>query len=462
MWIPLLIFVLALVAPPLPLPVAAALLPLALFLIGTSRRKVDPETSSLRVAFLHPDLGIGGAERLVVDAAVALQAAGHKVSVFTARHEKGHCFEETRDGTLEVTEYGNFLPRSVFGRFYAACAYLRMCWVALRVVLMQSSSPFDVIVVDQVSVCLPMVRFARAAGIIFYCHFPDKLLTGRDTLLKKAYRYPLDLAEECTTGIADVIFVNSKFTAGVFAEAFPILRRCVPPPRVLYPALNLDEQDRMETQAEDLSAIIPEDKIVLLSINRFERKKNIGLAIKALALMPEESRSNVMLVIAGGYDERLPENVEHAAELEALATKLGVENQVLQLRSVPAERKAGLLKRAACLLYTPDREHLGIVPLEAMYARVPVVAVNSGGPLETIVEGTTGFHCPPEPQAWASTLRVLLPDKLLRDRLGAAGRARVAELFSVKAFGQQLDETVKMLAGTSSSHKSDNKTKKDK
>jgi alpha-1,3/alpha-1,6-mannosyltransferase len=34
-----------------------------------------------RVVFLHPDLGIGGAERLVVDAALALQTKGHQVKI---------------------------------------------------------------------------------------------------------------------------------------------------------------------------------------------------------------------------------------------------------------------------------------------------------------------------------------------------------------------------------------------
>jgi hypothetical protein len=53
----------------------------------------------LRIAFLHPDLGIGGAERLVVDAALALQQCGHEVSFYTAHHDKAHCFPETRDGT---------------------------------------------------------------------------------------------------------------------------------------------------------------------------------------------------------------------------------------------------------------------------------------------------------------------------------------------------------------------------
>ena len=34
----------------------------------------------MRVAFVHPDLGIGGAERLVVDAAVALRRRQHQVT----------------------------------------------------------------------------------------------------------------------------------------------------------------------------------------------------------------------------------------------------------------------------------------------------------------------------------------------------------------------------------------------
>lgn len=37
--------------------------------------------NGLKIAFLHPDLGIGGAERLIVDAAVALQQKGHDVTM---------------------------------------------------------------------------------------------------------------------------------------------------------------------------------------------------------------------------------------------------------------------------------------------------------------------------------------------------------------------------------------------
>lgn len=49
---------------------------------------------------MHPDLGIGGAERLVIDAAVGLQSQGHQVTILTSHCDPSHCFEEARDGTF--------------------------------------------------------------------------------------------------------------------------------------------------------------------------------------------------------------------------------------------------------------------------------------------------------------------------------------------------------------------------
>lgn len=53
------------------------------------------------VVFVHPDLGIGGAERLVIDAAVGLQSLGHKVTILTSHCDPSHCFEEARDGEFQ-------------------------------------------------------------------------------------------------------------------------------------------------------------------------------------------------------------------------------------------------------------------------------------------------------------------------------------------------------------------------
>ena len=47
----------------------------------------------MKINFIHPDLGIGGAERLIVDAAVALTKKKHRVNVYTGYHNRNHCFE---------------------------------------------------------------------------------------------------------------------------------------------------------------------------------------------------------------------------------------------------------------------------------------------------------------------------------------------------------------------------------
>lgn len=54
------------------------------------------------IVFFHPDLGIGGAERLVIDAAVGLQNLGHKVTIFTSHCDPSHCFDEARDGIVSL------------------------------------------------------------------------------------------------------------------------------------------------------------------------------------------------------------------------------------------------------------------------------------------------------------------------------------------------------------------------
>ena len=167
----------------------------------------------VKVVFVHPDLGIGGAERAVVDAALALQSRGHSVHLLTAHHDPGHCFEETRDGRLRVTSIGDWLPRSIFGRCCALFAYIRQIYVSLYLVLC-SGLEYDVVFCDQISACIPVLLWfgRRGTKVLFYCHFPDLLLTQRRGLLKRLYRVPIDWLEEKTTGMAHCVLVNSQFT----------------------------------------------------------------------------------------------------------------------------------------------------------------------------------------------------------------------------------------------------------
>jgi len=56
------------------------------------------------------------------------------------------------------------------------------------------------------------------------------------------------------------------------------------------------------------------------------------------------------------------------------------------LKSISNETWITLLNATDVLLYTPENEHFGIVPVEAMYCGVIPLACNSGGPTESIVD----------------------------------------------------------------------------
>ncbi|KAL2891174.1 Alpha-1 3/1 6-mannosyltransferase alg-2 [Ceratocystis lukuohia] len=425
--------------------------------------------------FFHPDLGIGGAERLVVDAAVGLQNKGHKVVIFTSHCDPSHCFEEARDGTLDVRVRGNLFPASIFARLTILFSILRQLHLILQIYLngeLAALNP-DIFIVDQLSAGLPMLQYLfPKQGILFYCHFPDMLLArGREKLIKRLYRLPFDWVEQWSTSYAHAIAVNSEFTKSMVAKTMPgLAQRDL---RVVYPAIETESDRQKTTKAAKKSTekktaknstreepvVEWLDEKVILSINRFERKKDISLAIRAFAAVPETKRAGVRLVIAGGYDPRVAENVEYHTELDELAASLGLTTftakttvtalaapasaSVLFLLSVPTALKTALLNAAHLLVYTPSHEHFGIVPLEAMGAGVPVLACNNGGPVETVLDGATGWlRDPLQLKAWSEVMAEVLGDEpatlhrlaLMRE----TGRKRVQN-FSVEQLGERLD-----------------------
>lgn len=405
----------------------------------------------LRVAFVHLDLGIGGAEQLVVNAALALQARGHAVTLCTTHHAADHCFAPTRgDGALarSVVVVGDWLPRTLGGRGTAFFSSLRMCYLALLLVCYPSlAGRADVVVVDGVSTPLPLLRWRFA--VLFYCHHPDKLLcTARGSWLKRAYRVPLDWLEERTTAVADAIVVNSRYTRQVFLDAFPRLGREVNP-AVVYPAADFSSFTKPDW-AKKKHNRTAKGVGPFVSLNRFERKKNIGLAIEALRVVVQQHRADhsafdltgVRLIVAGGYDPALAENVEYLEELKALAKDLEVDEFVSFRPSVSDQERDELLQSALCVLYTPENEHFGIVPIEAMYAGAPVLAANSGGPLETVVDGETGFLRDNTADAFGRVLCDLLREPHLAWRLGQQANEHVQAKFGKAAFEAAMDRAV--------------------
>ncbi|KAJ5370677.1 Glycosyl transferase family 1 [Penicillium cataractarum] len=444
-----------------------------------------PGLTPSNVIIIHPDLGIGGAERLIIDVALALQNRGHRVTIYTSHRDKSHCFDEARDGTLDVRVRGNTIfPAHIFGRFHILMASLRQLHLTASLLTELGSrgkskaqdkaapgeeDQDDIFIVDQLPACVPILksfaqpRKSRRQRILFYCHFPDQLLARRNEggsllrLAKVLYRFPFDWFEGWAMSASDRVVANSNFSRGVLRGVFgPDKLGDV---EVVYPCV--DTNAGKNTPEKEPEEALWDGKKILLSINRFERKKDMGLAIRAYNGLGEGKRKGTRLVIAGGYDNRVQENVQYHQELDNLAKDLGLRTattktvvsalsipddiDVLFLLSVPTTFKNTLLAQSKLLLYTPINEHFGIVPVEAMLAGLPVLASNTGGPLETIVEGETGWlrdaHAV---QEWTAVMDKVLYGMSQQevDRMAAAGKARAEREFSLTALEDRLEEEI--------------------
>lgn len=114
----------------------------------------------------------------------------------------------TITGTLTVRHIAPPLPRSIAGKFHILFAHARQLHLT-RYILAHNPSQYDVFFVDQLSTCVPLLRMFGHSRVVFYCHFPDKLLANgafvegnivnNAGILKRLYRLPMDWLEEVTT-----------------------------------------------------------------------------------------------------------------------------------------------------------------------------------------------------------------------------------------------------------------------
>jgi len=101
-------------------------------------------------------------------------------------------------------------------------------------------------------------------------------------------------------------------------------------------------------------------------------------------------------------------------------------------------------------------EPFGLVVIEAMASGKPVVATAPGGPSETVVPGETGYLVnPSDPKGTAAAVEELLASPELRARMGAAGRKRASEVFSLSRYVDNFKDLYSRLLAESKPEKQD-------
>jgi len=348
------------------------------------------------VVLFIPHLGVGGAELQLCLLAPRLRAAGWEPLVATIEDLHGIAPRLSASG-VEVV----FLPRARRGSWDTVAALARL--VRLRKA-------------HVIHAWLWASNWRAAAA---------RLLAPQVRVVASIRSMEDDLgpwhmiAYRAMAPLFDAIIVNSRAVLECNAERTGIARdiyRLVP---------NGVELDRLDRESHD-SAVMPwdpqPDPVVGYVGTLHARKRALSLASIADRILARFPRARFLIV--GDGPER--------ARLQTACAALGIAGRFEFVGY--AARVDRYLRRMNVLIHPSMNEGSSNSILEAMAARVPVVAYAVSGNRETVVHGVTGALVPNgSEEALAAAAAELLEDPVEARRRGDAGRIRIEREFSVDA-----------------------------
>lgn len=197
--------------------------------------------------------------------------------------------------------------------------------------------------------------------------------------------------------------------------------------------------DRIPRLAETPSLVLPNfvatpqllpdgPRADIIAIGSLEPRKNQEFLLRVLAEARKHGKTYTLTIIGSGEDE---------SRLEQLATEFGIANQVTFAGFV--HNAAGHIWRHRILAHAAKMENLPITIIEAMAARLAVIAAPVGGIPEVLVDGVTGYFWDLEDVEFSASILIrLLEDDHTCQEMGTAGRERFEKHFSAEVIVPRL------------------------
>lgn len=215
-----------------------------------------------------------------------------------------------------------------------------------------------------------MVKIGSKSKLVSYCHTPPRYLYGYPTanrwdntylrrflfILGAIPMHFLRIADYWAAQKPDIIVANSEEVSKRIQKFYK--RKAT----VVYPPIDVPKVKIVKTK-----------KDYYLFGGRLARAKRPDLAIKAFNKMGVKLK--VFGRSFGGFGEELKSIAKSNIEL---------------LGEVSNEEKFKLMSEAKAFIFPAELEDFGMVPVEAMGVGCPVIALNSGGVKESVIEGKTG------------------------------------------------------------------------
>jgi glycosyltransferase involved in cell wall biosynthesis len=373
----------------------------------------------MRLAVYHPWIYLkGGAERTLLE---LIRHSRHEWTVVTNHFEPQNTFPGFRELDVINLSYISVM-RSID----------KVAHAALMLLLQRFDyRQFDALMISNEGLGNLIALHRHLPPLFCFCHTPLKIFYDpltRDKFYTQHRSWPLRLGIRLFLLVDRFgwrrygrIFCNSEETRR------RILKHHLAPQdklEVLHPGLDL-ERNKMSNEREPY----------FLLPGRIMWTKNIELAIAAFKLLKRnKSQTDIFrLVIAGMLDQK---SRSYYQELKRQASG----HKDIQFVVSPDDKTLHTLYRKAwAVLNTSLNEDWGLTILEGMAFGKPVLAVNEGGPRESVKHGKTGFLCAAEPLDFARRMFQLASKPELALKLGHNAQASVSQ-FTWRAFSDRIDD----------------------
>ncbi|MGC2297523.1 MAG: glycogen synthase [Acidobacteriaceae bacterium] len=242
---------------------------------------------------------------------------------------------------------------------------------------------------------------------------------------------------------ADAVIAVSNGTKADILRAYPEIE--ADRVHVIYNGIDLNEYRKTQETAALVEHGVDPSQPYVLFVGRITRQKGVTHLVDAIPHLPPRTQ----VVLCAGA----PDTPEIAAEMREKVERVRTINpRVIWIEKMLSKPEAIQLYSNCTVFCCPSvYEPFGIINLEAMACRAPVVASATGGILEVVVDGVTGYLVPFEQDPvtsfplhaekfsrdLAAKVSALLADPQKCREFGGAGRQRVEEKFSWSAIGEQ-------------------------
>lgn len=371
--------------------------------------KQQKRDRKIRILYIHPTLGIGGAEELRLTILKYIDRQKYDIRL-CCLVKKGEIAKEIENLGFRVDVVGTSERLFDIRSLFVLISYLKQ-------------NKFDI-----VQTCLPAPNlfgrlaalFAKVPYIIieehsYYERYNPYLGYLFRTINKILSRYTYKIIA-CSDAVMQTIIKEEK----IFEDTFLAIHNVIDTKKFII--------DYSKKEARIKLGLNPDMPIIGFIASLAPRKGHIYL-LQAMRIILNSYPETKLIIVGDGPLKKELETIRQQNQLHNSVKFLGVR------RDIP------LLLKAIDIFVSPAiKEAFGINLIEAMFMSLPCIATNVGGIPEVVIDGETGILVPPaDSEALAKAIKKLLSNPELAKRYGKAGNRRVLENFTVDKYIRKLE-----------------------